>query len=303
MPEKQHRHMKTQYIKPKEELADIVDFFYIRKSSQTTEVITQFPALHQELIFNFGDSTEIILNLSKLNLNSSVACLVGTQTKPINLKTGANHYSIGVVYKPWGLYKSFGLRSSTYSNKIVNASALIENRYLKFIADYAKIYAPMEVLSNIESWLIKNNKNYNITDEFKLAFDKYNVSNTQKGAITKVSKDVMLCPKSFIEKFKTIVGVTPIQYLHIKQINNAISAFNHNATTSLTDISNELGFYDQAHFIRVFKSYCAITPGKCRKQVSKLNFQSELLNTVINDVVEFDSKNALSYPNGLLEMV
>lgn len=266
--------MRTQYIKPKDELADIVDYFYIRKSSQTTEVISQFPALHQELIFNFGDTTEIILNQSKLNLNTSSACLIGTQTKPINFRTGANHYSVGVVYKPWGLYKAFGLRCSIYSNKIVNASALIEFRYLQFISDYAKIYAPMEVLSNIESWLIKNNKDYIITNEFKLALDKYNVSNTQKGAITKVSKDVMLCPKSFIEKFKTIVGVTPIQYLHIKQINNAISAFNQNATTSLTDISNELGFYDQAHFIRVFKSYCTITPGQCRKQFSKINSQS-----------------------------
>lgn len=266
--------MKTQYIKPNEELADIVDYFYIRKSSQRADQIAQYPTLHQEIIFNFGDTSDLALEHSSFNLKTGMCCLLGIQTKPIKLKISTNHYSVGVVFKPWGLYRAFGQRSSSYTNKIVNATTLIDFRYLQFISDYSKIYAPMEVLSNIESWLIKNNKAYVIADEFKLAFDKYNESNTQKGAIAKVSKEIDLCPKSFIEKFKTIIGVTPIQYLHIKQINNAINALKENVAYSLTDISNELGFYDQAHFIRVFKAYCTITPGQCRKQFSKTNIQS-----------------------------
>ncbi len=258
--------MKTQYIKPKDELADIVDSFYIRKTSATNkEVISQYPSLHQELIFNFGDDIEVNLSHSNINIGSSAVSLIGTQTKPITLNTGNNHYSIGVIFKSWGLHKAFGIKSSLYTNRIVNASALMELKYLQFISEYARICTPMEVLSNIENWLIKNNKNFSISEDFKNAFDKYNESNTQKGAITKVSKDVMLCPKSFIEKFKMIIGITPIQYLHIKLVNNAIDYLKANKHSSLTAISNELGFYDQAHFIRVFKAYCKITPGQYSK--------------------------------------
>ncbi len=258
--------MKTQYIKPKDELAEVVDSFYIRKTSTTNnEVISQYPSLQQELIFNFGDCIEISLSHSNININSSAVSLIGTQTKPISFSTGNNHYSIGVIFKSWGLHKAFGIKSSLYSNRIVNASALMELRYLQFISEYARICTPMEVLNNIESWFIKNNKNFSISEDFVNAFDKYNESNTQKGAITKVSKDVMLCPKSFIEKFKMIIGVTPIQYLHIKLVNTAIDCLKEKRFSSLTEISNELGFYDQAHFIRVFKAYCKITPGQYSK--------------------------------------
>lgn len=258
--------MKTQYIKPKEELADIVDSFYIRKTFiNNNEVISQYPSLHQELIFNFGDNIEVNLSHSVVNIGTGAVSLIGTQTKPISLNSANNHYCIGVIFKSWGLHKAFGIKSSLYTNRIVNASALMELKYLQFISEYARICTPMEVLNNIESWLIKNNKDFNISEDFKNAFDKYNESNTQKGAITKVSKDIMLCPKSFIEKFKIIIGVTPIQYLHIKLVNNAIDYLRENKYGSLTAISNELGFYDQAHFIRVFKAYCKITPGQYAK--------------------------------------
>lgn len=267
--------MKTQYIKPSKELKDIVEHFYIRKCAHIDTCLAQYPALSHELIFNFGDNFDFKLEQSNNFLASDSTYIVGLQTKPSQVKISNNHYTIGVVFKPWGIYKAFAHNTSAFTNRVVNAVEVLDTKYLKFIIDYAKIYTPMEVLSNIESWLIKNNKNKEVSDDFLHALEKYNESNTEKGVIAKVSNEIDLCQKSFIEKFKLIIGITPIQYLHIKQINNALNVLKEKTPISLTEISNELGFYDQAHFIRVFKAYCTITPGQCRKQLLNINYQSK----------------------------
>lgn len=266
--------MKTQYIKPSKELVDIVEHFYIRKCSHVDAFIANYPALSHELIFNFGDDFDLKSGQSNNFLASDNTYILGLQTKPSQINFNNNHYVIGVVFKPWGIYKAFAQNSSNFTNRITNAVEVLDTKYLNFIAEYAKSYKPMEVLNNIESWLIKNNRNKVISEDFSIALERYNESNTQKGVIAKVSNEIDLCQKSFIEKFKLIIGITPIQYLHIKQINNALNALKDKSASSLTAISNELGFYDQAHFIRVFKAYCTITPGQCRKQFSKSNFQS-----------------------------
>lgn len=257
--------MKTQYIKPCDDLADLIDCYYIRKSSQSAENNNYYPTLKQELIFNFNEDIDIRTENKLSTYRASSCFLMGIHTKPYSINTEPGHYSIGIIFKPWGLYKMFGIRSSAYTNKIIDGSALIDFRYLQFIYDFAKIYPPIEVINNIESWLLKNNKSMKLNPEFVEVFNKFEDSNTQKGAITKISEGVDLCPKSFIEKFKTIIGITPIQYLHIKQINTALKLLKEQPTLALTNLSNDLGFYDQAHFIRVFKAYCKITPGQCRK--------------------------------------
>ncbi len=258
--------MKTQIIKPHEVLSDVIDHYFIRKSTNSTEINQQYPSLSQELVFNFSDQVEFRNEQKMSYIKAGSAYLKGIHVKPLTCISSENHYSIGIVFKPWGLYKMFGLKSSSYTNKIIDAGAVIDYKYLQFIFEYAKIYSAIDVLNNLESWLLKNNKNIVLTEEFIDAFSQFDESNTQKGAISKVSKGIDLCPKSFIERFKTIIGVTPIQYLHIKQINIALNLLRERPSLALTQLSNDLGFYDQAHFIRVFKAYCNVTPGQCRKQ-------------------------------------
>lgn len=263
--------MKTQYIKPREELRDIIQHFYIRKCEGDNSYITHYPSLSHELIFNFGDGIDFSSDHSNNFIASDNIYIIGIQTKPSYFKISGNHYTIGVVFNPWGLYKAFAQNTSSFTNRVLNAVEVLDIKYLTFIAEYAKIYSPMQVLSNIESWLMKNNNNKEISIDFFSVLDKYNMSSIEKGVIAKMSNEINLSQKSFIEKFKLIIGVTPIQYLHIKQINIAINALKKQTSSSLTEISNELGFYDQAHFIRVFKAYCSVTPGQCRKSLKHLN--------------------------------
>ena len=80
--------------------------------------------------------------------------------------------------------------------------------------------------------------------------------------------ELLHCSKFyFLREFKKLVGETPYQYLMHKRLEQAkakLSADNPN----IAEISHQLGFNDQSHFTRVFKSQYGMTPGQFVKSNS-----------------------------------
>ena len=65
--------------------------------------------------------------------------------------------------------------------------------------------------------------------------------------------------KSFLE----CVGLTPKNYFAVQRFNKSLELIQSSSET-LTSIALECGYYDQAHFIKEFKSYTALTPSQIR---------------------------------------
>ncbi|MFD2615653.1 AraC family transcriptional regulator [Paenibacillus gansuensis] len=59
--------------------------------------------------------------------------------------------------------------------------------------------------------------------------------------------------------FKSVVGTTPIQYLHQIRINTALDLLK-NTQMTVGDIAEYLGYCDQAYFNRIFKKWMGIAP-------------------------------------------
>lgn len=67
------------------------------------------------------------------------------------------------------------------------------------------------------------------------------------------------CSQSPLEKrFRHVVGTSPKKFASIVRLKHAIQM--KSSSNSLTELSYELGFYDQAHFIKEFKSFTGDTP-------------------------------------------
>jgi len=66
----------------------------------------------------------------------------------------------------------------------------------------------------------------------------------------------------YIQKlFLNYVGITPKSFFSVQRFNKSLQLV-RSANMSLTNIAYECGYYDQAHFIREFKSYTGITPSR-----------------------------------------
>jgi AraC-like DNA-binding protein len=66
----------------------------------------------------------------------------------------------------------------------------------------------------------------------------------------------------YIQKlFLHYVGISPKSFFSVQRFNKSLELV-RSANMSLTNIAYECGYYDQAHFIKEFKSYTGMTPSK-----------------------------------------
>ncbi|SEM58027.1 transcriptional regulator, AraC family [Chitinophaga rupis] len=66
----------------------------------------------------------------------------------------------------------------------------------------------------------------------------------------------------YIQKlFLNYVGISPKSFFSVQRFNKSLRLV-RSANMSLTNIAYECGYYDQAHFIREFRSYTGITPSQ-----------------------------------------
>jgi len=103
--------------------------------------------------------------------------------------------------------------------------------------------------------------NVNPVDNDLAKFEKYVSSNLlEKGSLRDFNMSISISQKSFIQKFKKHFLLTPSEYIKLKQVNYAIQLLQSNNSKKLINIGLDSGFYDQSHFIKVFKKFCGVTP-------------------------------------------
>ena len=78
--------------------------------------------------------------------------------------------------------------------------------------------------------------------------------------VTELSQQVGLSESHFRKKFRDEVGVSPSQYCKIIRINSSMKLINNLPNKSLTELTYLLGYFDQSHFIKDFRSLCGSSP-------------------------------------------
>jgi AraC-like DNA-binding protein len=98
------------------------------------------------------------------------------------------------------------------------------------------------------------------TEPDRLILTALSLIHKSKGNIRiKELMDQLHISQSPLEKrFRKAVGTSPKKFASIVRMKNLLQQ--HNSSNSLTDLGYEAGFYDQAHFIKAFKSFTGDTP-------------------------------------------
>jgi methylphosphotriester-DNA--protein-cysteine methyltransferase len=76
--------------------------------------------------------------------------------------------------------------------------------------------------------------------------------------ITELMAQLHISQSPLEKRFRQAVGTSPKKYASIVRMKHALQQFD--AATSLTALGYEAGFYDQAHFIKAFKTFTGDTP-------------------------------------------
>ena len=92
---------------------------------------------------------------------------------------------------------------------------------------------------------------------------------TRRGvALDTLAKEAGLSRSHFFRLFESSIGVPPKVYLNVVRMEQAVDAV-LNQSSSVHDISNQLGFAEPAHFTRFFRNHAGVSPREFRN-VSRL---------------------------------
>lgn len=240
--------------KPKSFLSDYIDLIWCSNVADMDVRETTYPFLQSELIFHYGEyfsvtgeSVTVIKNLY------TDVILSGLKTSPFVTEVSGRYSAIGFLLKPhcYGIIKHH-----------------IGFDKLEDISDYLRrllLDSSCLDFGSVEKSLQKLFTNQQPGYFLNFFQHQVNHSHLRRGAIGKELNSINISQKHFNNRFKHFVGLTPGEFIKLKQVNHAIELMKSKRELNLTEISHEAGFYDQAHFSRTFKSFCGITPNTFRR--------------------------------------
>ena len=82
--------------------------------------------------------------------------------------------------------------------------------------------------------------------------------------LNQIANAASLSPNYFVRKFKDYTGYAPLQYVLIMKMERAKYLIEQ-SDQPIGKIMEKLGYYDSAHFSKLFKKYCGYSPKKFRE--------------------------------------
>jgi AraC-like DNA-binding protein len=121
----------------------------------------------------------------------------------------------------------------------------------------AKTY--IERIAAVEHFLISRMTNTKLD---KLVSAALALIHKSKGSIRikELMEQLHISQSPLEKRFRQSVGASPKKFASIVRLKNVIQQYD--TTNSLTELGYEAGFYDQAHFIKEFKTFTGDTPEK-----------------------------------------
>ncbi len=221
-----------------------------------------------EIIFNLGDVARG--TLGELNAFNSPLCFIqGVNTEILKVNYSGHHHLFGIRLQPGMVKGLLGIMPSELKNTLIDLT-LIKPGF------------------NIFWHKLKEARSFN--ERVKLVEEEFPVLSaavclrTQKlcnlflsdniegfGDMNMLSKQVHYSTRHLNRKSQSLFGISAEELITYKKFLHAVKLI-HSNNDPLTSIAYNSGFYDQAHFCRIFKSYAGITANQYRKQKSDLPF-------------------------------
>lgn len=171
---------------------------------------------------------------------------------------------MGIRFQPGGIYQLLDIEvpaiiGSEFNSDYLEIKAIIDLQHRIAAANSID-----QRLNALESWLLQQAHRRNAqTGLIQHLLPRLQFSNE---SIDELSNQITISRRQLERKFREEVGLSPIQVKQFHRIRRARQIIMLHPETALTDVAQEVGFYDQAHFIRHFQKITGQTPGQYRNR-------------------------------------
>jgi len=240
---------------PTDRLKHYIRYFVVSENDVETEYKV-FPSTGLVIGFQYRGRLSTIKNGAEDRL--AVAGITGISDSYKTFKSSADIGTILVYFTEIG----FAHFSSRPAHELFNLSVSLGELFDKDSVDemeekLAVAYTDKQRIQIVERFLLSQLKDIQ-TD--KMIMEAVKIIYQTKGTIRikELNKRLFISQSPFEKRFRKLVGATPKKFASIVRFNAVLDHLGN--ARSLTDISYDNNYFDQAHFIKDFKQYTGDTP-------------------------------------------
>ncbi|MCW7461405.1 AraC family transcriptional regulator [Leptospira limi] len=187
----------------------------------------------------------------------------GVQQKKFTISLSGKGSVFGIKFKPGGFYPVYLDKIAKLTNKRIPFISLFNLKEdIKMEAKLCKTTDDKSKIELFESWIQnKSLKKESEIEDLNHMIDAIK-SNNSILSVEQISKAHSIQIRTLQRLFREYIGVSPkwiIQQFRMQEIAERLEKDN---SIHFADFANEFGFFDQAHFNRMFKKMIGLSPEK-----------------------------------------
>lgn len=205
------------------------------------------------------------------------------QTEHVTIERSGHVEMMGVVFRAYGYYPFVRMPVSEVVGDVRNMEDVMHERFDLLEERLASAPDVQSKCRLMEQWLrsrmcMSDSHPCQGKSENAIAFAGRMIARSNgMMRIKELADKSNLSERSLERNFKTVYGITPKQYADLSRIHHVLKHMRSNGTSlKLLDYALAGEYYDQAHFIRMFKNVVGVTP---RSYLQNNDLLSDLYNT------------------------
>ncbi|MDC6363760.1 MULTISPECIES: helix-turn-helix domain-containing protein [Flavobacteriaceae] len=209
------------------------------------------------------DSVKRNLSTSTIPKTLKKSSLFGQKTKAVNyFYSPGSTQSFGIKINPEGLPLFLDAGSKEIKNSHVGLDCLSNKALMELEAKVFEKSIVQDKIKTVEDFMLERIVNLNSKVDYVLFSQIVKYIRYKRGAIrlNQLAEHFNISYKKIERLFQFYLGMAPKVYIRIIRFNSCIHLKNELGQLNLTQLGNEVGFFDQSHFIREFKSFSSLTP-------------------------------------------
>ncbi len=257
----------------------------IQDIQQVNRTETILPKGTAEIIFNFSDD----IRCYRLNQEASFKLpryfINGVNLTPYHLSINCKQSFLGIQINVFALKYIFNIPTQEFNNQVLEGSLICKS--LDNLAEQLGS-APsfQQQVDIIIKWLRSKIKLDSVLEANNRIIQLHSDPEIINLTVLDLSEKYNITPRHLSRLCNEYLGMCTEDIILYKKYLSALNQM-HQPHPSLTDVTYNCGFYDQAHFARTFKLFTGLTPRQYKKTMGELP----------GHIFEFSTENNFPHPS------
>jgi AraC-like DNA-binding protein len=219
------------------------------------------------LFFFYRDLPVLINNEQQKNKSLPSVGIVPPIIFPTHNYRARDLKAIRVIFQPGKFADIFDFPLKACRNSPNIISRKLERELRSIYQQLDDCQSPDRQIENIEGYLLKKLRFYTAGPSLLVYLNTLFRRNGYNQSVRSLAKEVGYSERHLNRLLNEKAGYSVSEFQKVHRLNRILEVFHRDEVISLTRLAHQMGYYDQSHFIREFKTLTHMTPRKYLKDI------------------------------------